>query len=479
MSWKKVLLIMLFSILFLLGISYYMWWYWLLMFIFIASIFLLFLLGKWRKKFKIISYIFGLFIVLFDIFLLIFMIIPVKSYEINTDKFYENKENYLKIYVRDTSNEVKQKRAKLYIIDKDGSRRENINFLDYVENTKVSLQKWDVIEYQASNKDLDTFVVLYLWDGSVIRMLPQTTIILNEVAKDINNLSNSKTNISVDEWSIRFRFIRFIEDGNSINIETKNWVMAIRGTAWVVSYSKPKNETVVLDYNHHIEVNNKKGESYILSEWEWVTIVDDKIEKNNIEEIMNKVSDDIKEKMDQFNILDQEEIKQYKQELEKYIEEEVGSLLKSWDFLKKIERSKIELLALRDYKYKAWLEDIAFYDYIKGDKEFNFKNISKKLSWNDVFIWSYFDQWEMKLHYLVDKFKTDFDISDISLSDFKNSELYDRYKTVVVNMKIQWKIDSITDSLAELGILDDIEAAKKDVDKLKNNFNNFINNIDF
>gem|GEM_PF-4114710 len=69
------------------------------------------------------------------------MIIPVKSYEINTDKFYENKENYLKIYVRDTSNEVKQKRAKLYIIDKDGSRRENINFLDYVENTKVSLQK--------------------------------------------------------------------------------------------------------------------------------------------------------------------------------------------------------------------------------------------------------------------------------------------------------------------------------------------------
>gem|GEM_PF-6224355 len=43
----------------------------------------------------------------------------------------------------------------------------------------------------------------------------------------------------------------------------------------------------------------------------------------------------------------------------------------------------------------------------------------------------------MKLHYLVDKFKTDFDISDISLSDFKNSELYDRYKTVVVNMKIQ------------------------------------------
>gem|GEM_PF-5965789 len=44
---------------------------------------------------------------------------------------------------------------------------------------------------------------------------------------------------------------------------------------------------------------------------------------------MNKVSDDIKEKMDQFNILDQEEIKQYKQELEKYIEEEVGSLLKS------------------------------------------------------------------------------------------------------------------------------------------------------
>gem|GEM_PF-5465455 len=48
--------------------------------------------------------------------------------------------------------------------------------------------------------------------------------------------------------------------------------------------------------------------------------------------------------------------------------------------MKKIERSKIELLALRDYKYKAWLEDIAFYDYIKGDKEFNFKNISKKLS---------------------------------------------------------------------------------------------------
>ena len=478
-SSKNTLLIMLFSILFLLGISYYMWWYWLLMFIFIVSIFFLFLLGRLRSKFKIISYIFWLFIVLIDVFLLIFMIIPVKSYEINTNKFYGERQNYLKIYIRDSNNEIRQKRVKIYIREQNGSRRENINLLDYKKNTKVILQEWDIIEYQASDKSLETFVVLYLWDGSVVRMLPQTTIVLNEVAKDINNLSNSKTNITVDEWSIRFRFIRFIEDGNSVNIETKNGVMAIRGTAGIVSYTKSKNETIVLDYSHYVEVSNKKWKSYILSEWEWATIVWDKIQRDKIGDIIDQIKGNIQEKMKQFDVLDQEYIKEYKKDLESYIEKQVGSLLKSWDFLQKIERSKIKLLALRDDNYKAWLQDIEFYDYIKWNWDISLKDISKKLTWNDVFLWNYFDKWEMKLNYLMNKFKNELKVSDLSFSNFKNSKFYDKYKTLVVNMKIQGKIDSIEDTLNELGIINELESAKKNIWNIKDKIKNSIEKIDF
>ncbi len=476
---RTILFIMFFSILFFLGISYYMGGYWLLTFVLILSIILLFFLWQLRKKIKIISYILGLFIVIFDIFLLIFMIIPVRSYEINTDKFYEQKQNYLKIYIKDSPNKLRQKRVKVYVIDKDGKRRENINVLDYIKNTKILLQKWDIIEYQAVNKNLNTFVVLYLWDGSVVRMLPQTTIVLNEVSKDINDLSSSKTNIKVDEWSIRFRFIRFIEDGNTVNIETKNGIMAIRWTAGIVSYNKPKNETLVLDYSHHIEVGNRKGKSYILSEWEWASIIDNKIQKSQIDKIMELIWNDIKEKMKQFNNLDQKYIKEYRKELESYIEKQVGSVLRSWNFLKKIERKKIELMAFRDEKYKKWLDDIKFYDYIKWNKDFDFKDISKRLTGNKVFLGTYFDQWQMKYHYLLDKFKREFNLSNLSLSNIKNSKFYDKYKTLLVNMKIQWKIDSIQDKLEEIWIIDNMKSAGKNIQKIWNSIKNSLQNIDF
>jgi len=438
-------------------ISKLLWWTNLVSLFLALSIPGILYLSQIKDKKRILATIWWLIILSIDLLLIILLIVPTKSYQINVEDYYKNKETYAKIFFKD---DPKQAKNLIVIIKNNWDIRKTIKVEKYIKTKKkekILLKQWDKIYFACKKKKYcktyKSFLVVYLWDDSILRMTPWSIIDLKKITKNLNNLSESKTKISVEKWNLRFRVIRLIKDSNSMQIETWKWqTLIIRWTAWLVS--KTTEETYAVDYSHFIEVRNQ-DKSVLLKQWEWAKITDEDIDITNMDEILENIW------------LDENFLKELDNLDEKYLEESLKGLnnyLKSlqteW-ILWKLEEFKLKTFSIWDKNYEEYLNNFTNYQYlIWNGKEFTQWLVNNP---NLAFLASNLEKTEVKIWYLYNEFQ----------KNIKNSDIY---KTYIINMWIEWKVKDVRKKLEQYLDNPDIENIIDNADK---NVNNLLDDFNF
>jgi len=419
------------------------------------SIPLLFKLSQIKWKAKTFATIWWLILIFIDFLFIILLFVPTKSYQIDVKDYYKKKENYAKIFFKDWPNDAKRL---VLIIKNNWKIRKSVKVSDYIKTNKkekILLKEWDKIYFLCTKKKYchvyKSFVAIYLWDDSILRITPWTIINLNKVTKNLDNLSESKTNIWVEKWNLWFHVIRLIKDSNSMQIETwKGQTLIIRWTAGFVN--KTKEETYAIDYSHFIEVKNKK-ESKILKAGEWAEITEEYIKIKNIDEILKKIwiSKDFLKELDK---LDKKYIQQSLQNLNNYIKSIQHKT--SW-LIWKLEELKLKTFSIWDTEYKKYLENLETYKYLIWETKKLTSNLINNP--NLAFLASNLEKTEVKIWYLYQQLQ----------KNIKNSDLY---KTYIINLWINWKIKDVNSA---------IQKGINNIDWIINTdqLNNMINNFNF
>jgi len=442
--------------------TYYIFWLSLIIFIiskllwgtFLISLFLaisiifLFYLGKSKGKNRIFAIIVAFLISWLDLLFFILLLVPTKSFNIDTSSYYKNKVNYMKVFVKKNDNLNNLN----LIIYNNWKKRIKVNLKkQLIKREKIILKQWDKIYFICKVKTYcklhKSFAAIYLWDDSIFRIKPWTIITLKKITKNLHNLSDSKTNISIEKWNLWFHVIRLIKDSSSMKIETWKWQsLIIRWTAWFII--KNKESTYALDYSHYIEVKNNK-KSIILKEWEWAEIKEWSITIDNIENIINKIWID-KNIIKKFESLDKTYIKKSINDLKKYIKN-----IEKTDFIWKMEELKIKIFSIWNKKYEKYLENLENIKYLIWKTT----NFTKTLSENPnlAFLSANLEKTQVKLNYLYNEYKK-----------LWNKDIY---KTYFINMWIAWKIDNFNEKINKLNLW-------KKLEDITNNLNNLMKNID-
>jgi len=382
----------------------------------------------WQNK-NTINIIIWSLIMAVDLFLLFLLVIPTKAYNVNIKGFYQKQQNYLKIYMKDPPSRTKY--MALFIWRK--------NNLGEIERTMIRLSDytwWKIPVYQNDKiyfiwrKTDKSYAAIFLWDGSIFRITPWTRLRLNKIVKNLNNLTNSQTQIQLEQWDLWFHIIKLIKNSNNMQIQTNTWQMLIiRWTAWLVSNYNQK--TYAVDYTHYIEVKNPI-KSAILKEWQWAIITNKEIKiVDNFKKILNQIW--INENLiNNFTKLDKKYFEKYKREIIEYIKKQLGNNL-----ILKIEELKLKIFSIWDQNYKNLLNKLQAYQYLLWET----KNIPNYLINNPdlAFIASNLQQQKVKLLYLYNKLKNNFENSDL-------------YKTYLINLKISWKINNISEQAIQKAI---------------------------
>ncbi len=405
-----------------------LWWTIIIsMFLAISLIWLFFLWKLW----KIYSNIIWWFILMIDAILIIVLMVPTKSYNISPSEFYAQRKNYMKIYIKDSNNKVKE--MSVVIFNKTKNK--------IIELSKY--KKWTTIEVFPQNricflplknyKLYKTYAAIYLWDWTILRITPWTCITLKKITKNLSNLADSKTQIYLNSWNIWFHVIKLIKDSSNMKINISTWQsLIIRGTAWLIRKTKETWwQVYIVDYSHLIEVKNS-NKTIILNEWEWAILSWENIKKvNQIQEILKRIWI-TKKNLDEISKLDIKYIIGYKKDLINFLKKRL------WDkALLKLEEIKLKVFSIWNKKYKQLLEELNTYQYLIWDSNkitnvlLNNSNIAF-IAWN---LW----QQQAKIKYLYNQ----------TINNLQNSEIY---KTYIINLWISWKIKRVSEDLINKAI---------------------------
>jgi len=396
-----------------------LWGSWLISIFLALSLISLYFLWKNKTTLNIILWS---ILIWLDLILIVFLIIPTKAYNIPVKNFYKQKENYLKIYVKDPPSRTKYMALFIWRKNELGEpERKMIKLSDYTWE-KIKVCQNDKI-YFVGRKTDKSYAAIFLWDWSIFRITPGTRLRLSKITKNLNNLANSQTKIDLEQWDLWFHIIKLIKDSNNMQIQTTTWQMLIiRWTAGLVStYDK---KTFAIDYSHYIEVKNKET-SAILKEWQWAIITDTKIKIiNGFQKILKYLwlNPDI---INNFAKIDQKDIERYKTEILNYLKSKLWNNL-----ILKLQETKLKLFSIWNKQYKQLLSKLEAYQYLLGENN----SISSYLLNNPnlAFLSSNLQKQKAKLLYLYNQVK----------QNIQNSDLY---KTYLINLKIAGKIHEISE----------------------------------
>ncbi len=406
-------------------ISKFLGWSWLISTFLGLSIIILYFLNFLKNK--IISNFIWAILIIIDSILLILLFVPVKAYNINPSEFYAKQQNYLKIYIKDPPEKTKYMAIIIWRNKNNEKGKFIIKLSDYKKNTKIPLFSNDKI-YFLWNKKNKTYAAIYLWDWSILRITPWTKLKLAKITKNLENLTDSQTQIKLESWNIWFHIIKLIKNSSNMQIQTSTWQMLIiRWTAWLIS--KPeKQKTYAIDYSHYIEIKNK-NKSAIIKAWEWAVITDNEIYIiKNIQNILKQIwlSDNI---LKTFPKLDKQDIENYKKQIIDFLKKQIPQ-----NIITTLENYKIKLFSIWDKNYKNYLEKLETYQYLLWET----KKITNEIKNNPniAFIASNIWNQQAKLEYLYNQLKQNIQNSDI-------------YKTYIINLWISWKIKNISSQAIE------------------------------
>jgi len=301
----------------------------------------------------------GGLIILANLVLFLFLQIPTYSRQIDLSDFFQNQQNYLTISINDDIKTLKQQGATIIIRHWD-SQTITIPLRDeQLASKKYTILSQDKISFVAKSKNLKSWANIYLWDGTIIRVLPKTTITLAEIFKNLKNPLLSKNHITLQEGNIWFASIKTIVKDDAFNIKTNDGTIIIRGTAGLVA--KTLSGTIVYPHDHYVEVKNQAGKK-LVAPWEIIEFGKDFFKKIDIQQLKALVWEQIEQLIKLLPSLDKQDIQQYKQSLQSFVQQYFGTEWEQTKQLKTLAKLKMKLLAwINPEKYQQTLKN--YYQY--------------------------------------------------------------------------------------------------------------------
>lgn len=334
----------------------------------------------WKNKSNLTSLIL-VFIVILNIWVLIFSIIPTYNINVDSELFYIQQKNYLYIEKFDTDEILKENRAKLVIRNKFSKDMKQFNIEQLKNKDNFDLTEWDIITYSSKSKSLKTYVNLILWDWTIIRIFPQTTLNIDRLLVDKSDLIKSKTQVNVIDWTIWFNLIRTVFDENWFNISTKNSNIVIRWTSWIVNYKDNLDETNVYSNSHVIEIQNKNWESTYIANWQSLSIFSWQFFDLNIDDMFSKLWT-WNTFIEKLNELDLKDVSNYKNRFDEFIDNNFSWDFDWMDYLSKISEIKMKWMSIFSKKDNNNLENYQKYRLLKWEQV----EISQEQDLKDIII---------------------------------------------------------------------------------------------
>ncbi|UFX82526.1 FecR domain-containing protein [Candidatus Absconditicoccus praedator] len=340
----------------------------------IISAIIVFLLSKTKS---IIGMIIIFFIILFNIVYLTFSLTPTYSQEVSLEDYYKGKENIVSFNIMDTKETLEDNNASLRVRSPKGDERINL-YKEGIEDKQVSVGEDDVISFMSRTNEISTTINIRFRDGSSIRLFPQSTIKMSEIYQDQENLLDSRTNLKVENGSVRFNVIRTITGDEGFNVETDSGTLVIRGTSGFIEHDINENETSAYSHDHLIEVVNKAGESMLLGNGEAAAFSEDFLERIDIYEFIDNVGEDIYKRLNRFFQEDMQNIEQYQEDIVNYIKENYSWSLDDSNFFERISYWKMRIGSFFDETKKSNLENYRNYKALLGDEDINVGDIREE-----------------------------------------------------------------------------------------------------
>lgn len=333
------------------------------------------------SKIKMPNYVFGwisVFITILNIFFVILSLIPTYSNRVDTTWFYEEQKNYIKVEILDSEDELKKNNAKLWIKNdtKTTEKKERDLFDVSLKDKEIEVFSGDSIYYISKTKNLNTIINLYLWDGSIIRILPMSTVSIDQIIKDTKDLLSSKTSIRLEKWWIWFKVIKTIKWDESFNIKTEEWTIVIRWTAWLTYFDNSLKSTSVYSNDHIIELKTNSWDVKYINKNQTAIITKDGIQNISLSDFQKIIWENIYNKItsNQFVHLDQNDIQDYQEKLKNYIIDNFGWALYGKGNFEYLWELKLKIFSQLDKDYKEKLNNFKKFqiltssdDYITND----------------------------------------------------------------------------------------------------------------
>lgn len=336
----------------------------------IISSFVIFLFSKIKW---ITPFIINTLIVIWNIILLIFTLVPDYSKEIDTKWFYQQQNSYIKIFIQDNDDILKENKAWVRILNENSSIRKYYPLYDTdTKDLKIYIWSWDLILFESKTNQLNSFINVYLWDWSIIRVLPTSNIKITQLLKDADNPLQSKTSIQINKWSIWFDVIKTIIDKDSFNLETQYWTVVIRWTSWFIKQSD--EDTLIYSNDHIIQAINLSWENTLIANQEVLQMSAYNVKKLDLWIFIQDVWENLYKNMKKISELDDKQwIQSYQNQLHDYIVENFGSSLLQSQQLTKLMEIKFFIYSLFDKKYSKYKDN--YYEY----KLLTTQNVDKNL----------------------------------------------------------------------------------------------------
>ena len=441
MKLEKIILLWIVILLFIIS-KFLLWWSFLVSLFLSLSLWILYFLWKIKWKWRIFWIAGWLVFLSVDFFLLILLLLPTKSYNISIKSYYNKKYNYMKIYPE--WNKTKWKY--MFIMLKRNGKWMPIKLSNYKKWYKIRLKQNDKI-YFAWNRDNKSYAIIYLWNDTIFRITPWTKLTLKKITKDLNNLPDSKTDVSLEQWNLWFHVVRLIKDSKSMNIQTWTWqTLIIRWTSWLIK--KDINKTYAVDYSHYIEVKNN-DKSKLLKPWQGAIIQNRQIKVvNDLNLLLKKIWIN-KKTLKEFSSFDKKKIEEFNRNLVNYIKKQFAST-ETFPLLSVAEEIKLKIFSIWDENYRNKLDKLVDYQYLteQGEQFTNALSNNPNLSFIASNLWKQ----KVKVEYLYNQVKQNLQNSDI-------------YKTYIINLWIEGKIKNVWDFL------------NKTINNYSQNFNSLKNKI--
>lgn len=356
------------SLIWIAGLFVFLYFLWVgmrVLWILLISWVILYFLGRWRNVF---SYIITVIIITFNLTLLFFSLLPSYDKEINLEEFYQQQQNYISAEIKDEPATLQSQLVKVKI---------NNTSYDLPQLKNISIKKWDIVTFQSRTKNIESIVSIYLWDGTILRLLPQTTVSMDEITKNLNDVTTSQTRVNLQKWDIWFHVIKTLINDDGFQVTTSNWSMVIRWTSWIIWHNRPAWSTWYDSYvqsaDHLIEVKPLSWQSMFITRNQVVQFNTTNIKDILTQQLRNFLWDTAYAQIATFKILDNQDIKNYKEKFTWYIRTKYSEYYEISKSFQDINYWKLWLFSMWDQSSHNELQNYYVYQTLMGNNDYSSK----------------------------------------------------------------------------------------------------------